>query len=587
MEVSTLVVSVAKRERKRRQKNSQNSVSILFLNIMTASTAIKSCTTRDDDCKARSTNTNTEPASISIKKNDSFSDDHIVYLTLGDGDFTYSLDLVRYFTSSTLSTSVPRRPLKLVLSGIDSFETLTSKYKDTPHILEEIRNQQEKMPSLLVSIRHGVNAIVHKNSSHKNVDVVVDGTVKDECTSCTAAAPVPPVSIEAADHVLFQHPHLGTENCSLHKRFLAHLFHSATNHWMKRNGGIFHLTLVEGQYDRWECKEQAKRHGLILLHQAPFAPPPISYQSVQQQDSKNNDDILNNSNSTNDNVDLNCNRYHYRRHQTGKSFASRRPKCTSITYTFGRTADKNMYVATTLPWQQSDCSSQYTNTAEETGTKSSSITKTQTTSKSTSTLLCPFCDKEFLEERSRKCHIRDKHPNEEVPSDDRSKQPRKKRQKKEETFISTPGDDGSSLFCPHCQDNNTSDEESSRRIFQSAKALETHIRAKHSAIYTYIAPDWSIVKQKEKNNNNDTNHDTQTNNHDNDDSNVVDNKSKVEECHICGLKLVGRSFTQHLQDFVPLEGSETFSCQFCSKSFREERAKLQHMNFCGKRPISN
>ena len=544
---------------------------------MTASTAANSCT-RDDDCKTRTTDTNanTETASISINTKDAVSD-HTVYLTLGDGDFTYSLDLVRYFTSSSssssssssLSTSVPRtRPLKLILSGIDSFETLTSKYTDTPNILDEIRKQQEKMPSILVSIRHGVNAIVHKNSSH-NVGVVVDKTVEDDCSICTAA-----------DHVLFQHPHLGTENCSLHKRFLAHLFHSATNHWMKRNGGIFHLTLVEGQYDRWECQEQAKRHGLILLHQAPFTPPPISHHS------KKNDDILD-SNSTNGNVDLNCNRYHYRRHQTGKSFASRRPKSTSTTYTFGRTTDKSMYVATALPWQQSGCSSSTNAAGETVVTKpSSSITKIQTTSTSKSTLLCPFCGKEFLEERSRKCHIHDKHPNE-VPIDDRSKQPRKKRQKKEETSISTPGDDGHpSIFCPHCQDSISADESSRRRIFQSAKALETHIRAKHSAIYTYIAPDWSIVKQKEKNNNNTDNHE-QTNNRDNDDDSNVADKTKVEECHICGLKLVGRSFTQHLQDFVPIEGLETFSCQFCSKTFREERAKLQHTNFCSKRPVSS
>jgi len=460
--------------------------------------------------------------------------------------------------------------MKLVLSGFDTFEILTSKYRDTPSILEEIRKQQEKTPSLLVSIRHGVNAIINQNSSH----------IVDDETAISA------------DHVLFQHPHLGTENCSLHKRFLAHLFHSATNHWMKRNGGIFHLTLVEGQYDRWECEEQAKRHGLDLLHQAPFVPPPITYQS-KQQDSNNNDtqdesrtttatattettgNIILKSNLTNNNG-LNGNRYHYRRHQTGKSFASRRPKSISITYNFGRTIDKDIYVATALPWQQLDCSSSST-TGTEGGPISATITNILATRTTTSVLSCPFCDKEFLEKRSRKNHIRDKHSNE-CPIDE-IKKPTKKRKKEEATSLSTQAD-GSPLFCQHCQ--NDKQDESSRRIFQSVKALEAHVRAKHSAIYKYIAPDWSIAKQKEENNNIDHQH---PNNHDgNGESNVVD-KSKVEECHICGLRLVGRSFLQHLQDFVPVEGSQTFSCLFCSKSFQEERAKLQHMNFCSKRLI--
>ena len=190
-------------------------------------------------------------------------------------------------------------------------------------------------------------------------------------------------------------------------------------------------------------------------------------------------------------------------------------------------------------------------------------------------LTCPFCGKEFLEKRSSKNHIRDKHSNE-FPIDE-TKQPTKKRKKEIASSLSTLAD-SSPLFCPHCPYDR--EDKSSRRMFQSVKALEAHVCAKHSAIYKYIAPDWSIAKQKEENNNTDHQH---PNNHDgNDKSSVVDN-NKVVECHICGLRLVGRSFLQHLQDFVPVEGSQKFSCKFCSKSFQEERAKLQHMNFCSKR----
>lgn len=497
---------------------------------------------------------------LCINNNNDIESDHIVYLTLGDGDFSYSLDLVRYCVI-VLTSGMQKRPLKLVLSGFDTFEAVTEKYKDAPSILQEIRKLQEKTPLLTVSIRHGVNAIVNQD---------------DETLGYYKCKAAPAVS---AHHVLFHHPHIGTEDCSLHKRFLAHLFHSATNYWMKKQGGIFHLTLVEGQYDRWECLEQAKRHGLGLLHQSPFIPPSTTVDELQKQKfdknntrdeiattitkTKTNGKILLRSDLTN-NIGLTGNRYHFRRHQTGKSFASRRPKSTSTTYTFGRITDKGMYVATTIPWHQPDFSSH--SSASEEGICIDTKIK------------CRFCYKEFFEERSLKCHIRDKHPNEVRIND--TKQPKKKK-KKNTTSVSIPND-VKSLFCPHCQ--HSASDEPQRRIFQSTKALEAHIRAKHSAIYKYIAPDWSIAKQKETKKNKSQ---EQSNKLDSCDEYNVDN-NKVDKCHICGFQLVGRSFSKHLQEFNPSTtctiNSSQFSCIFCSKSFREERAKMQHMNFCSKRP---
>ena len=113
--------------------------------------------------------------------------DQILYLTLGDGDFTYSLDLVRYFAWREKPC---KKPVKLVLSGFDTYETLASKYKDAPSILEEIK-QQKKSPFLSVSVRHGVNAIIDEKSCSATGDERLE------------------YGISAADHVLFNHPHLG------------------------------------------------------------------------------------------------------------------------------------------------------------------------------------------------------------------------------------------------------------------------------------------------------------------------------------------------------------------------------------------
>jgi len=471
---------------------------------------------------------NEAPRSDVSSRTKELDNEDLVFLTLGDGDFTYSLDLARYLKLSSKSlASMKHKHLKLILTGVDTLEELSSKYKDSLSILQQIRNQESEISSMSLSIQHGVNAIIFpgKRADSKGVH-------------------------EAADHVLFHHPHLGTENCSLHKQFLAHLFHSVTNHWMKRRGGIFHLTLVEGQYDRWKCREQAERHGLVLLRESPFAPPPIT--------KTNGTDV------TDKNEEANFNRYHYRRHQTGKSFANRRPNSKSITYTFGRTIDKGLYVANSLPWQTLESSS------SETSIKCSEVStpKTRVMAKSPM-LLCPFCDKEFLEKRSLKCHLRDKHSigkGQQEQGGNGQEQLRKKVKLEMHNMTTTKNEPEPPSFpCPHCQP---------RRIFRSEKALQSHICAKHSGIYTYIAPAWSIAKIKETQNVDGEQPSSQ-------------GKKHIEECQICGFKLEGCNLAQHFKYFLPVDSLQTFSCDFCAKLFREERAKLQHMNFCPKRPDSN
>ncbi len=441
----------------------------------------------------------------------SATENSIVYLTLGDGDFTYSLDLARYMKSSLVSPSTSstaqEKNAKLILTGVDTLEVLTSKYKDTPFILQDIKNQQEGLESIELKIRHGINAIVHPDK----IDATND-----------------PLH-EPADHVLFHHPHLGTENCTLHKRFLAHLFYSATKHWMKRNGGIFHLTLVEGQYERWKCLAQAERHGLGLLQKSPFSPPPVQT-----------------TNGTG-------NRYHYRRHQTGKSFGNRRPNSRSFTYTFGRTCDKGKYIATGLPWETSSSGQSAIETE-----KCEEISSRTKTTQSKYMISCPLCEKEYQEKRSLKCHLSDKHSCDKATSKQiLSGEAQLGKKRKRQTATTTIDISKSQLFsCQKCQPH---------RIFESEKALRAHIRAKHSGMYTYIAPDWSKQQCSRV------------------DASQSESNTKVEDCQICGFKLVDGDLSLHLQDFMPVDEAQTFSCDFCSKFFREERAKLQHMNFCAKR----
>eukprot|EP00957_Ditylum_brightwellii_P196975 15006728-Ditylum_brightwellii.AAC.1 len=104
------------------------------------------------------------------------------YLTLGDGDFTYSLDLCRYIQHSSplldSSSLDNNHRVNVTCTGIDSYSQLKSKYRDVDSILRQIRLQkgddddddekegQERKRSkknndwLSVSIQHGVNAIL-------------------------------------------------------------------------------------------------------------------------------------------------------------------------------------------------------------------------------------------------------------------------------------------------------------------------------------------------------------------------------------------------------------------------------------------
>lgn len=378
------------------------------------------------------------------------------FLTLGDGDFTYSLDLARYLSSTGSA--------QLTATGIDTKEQLCAKYKDSPFVLKQL----ESIPSnLIVTINHGVNAIETNEST---------------------------VYVPRADHVMFHHPHVGTEDAALHARFLSHLFHSVSKHWMK-NGGIFHLTLVNGQSERWKCLDAAERQGFSLLTRQHFSPPPVATST-----------------------------YHFRRHQTGKSFESRRPDHQSESFTFGRINEE--WIAKCLPWQHIDVA---------TNLERDKVISEHDHDPSIM-LACPFCEKLFREERSLKCHVRAKHPHV------------SEKKRKVENFL--------------CQECCTDDKEPRR--FASETALQDHIRAKHAAIHKRIPPDWQTSEAP-----------------------ISNHEKDLGSCQICGFSYKDeRQRANHMTEFVPKETNASYQCQFCKRSFREQRASLQHENFCSERSTS-
>ena len=105
--------------------------------------------------------------------------------------------------------------------------------------------------------------------------------------------------------------------------------------------------------------------------------------------------------------------------------------------------------------------------------------------------------------------------------------------------------------------------------FQGARSTSTTLRkAKHSGIYIDIKPDWA-GKSKESSVNGTTIYEM----------NVYDN------CNICDLRFFNKSEKMdHFKEFIPIASNEIsqhrYQCSKCEKRFCNERAQLQHENFC-------
>ena len=393
----------------------------------------------------------------------------LIYLTLGDGDFTFSLDLAGWLSHATKNESNPRRRT-LICTGLDSFPSLTHKYRDTPFLLKQLTKYNSDRFSVIVG--HEVNAI---------------------------AAPKEDIMLSQlpAHIVIFNHPHLATENAKLHGHFLHHLFDSVSHTYMAV-GGIFLLTLAQGQYERWDCEKAAAKQGMKFLWRGVFHPPPLR----------------------NDTANVSRTYYSLRRHQTGKSFANR-VLGASETLVFHRTEE-----TIDLQWKT------YVEWLFLSATESDDTT--QRTEQPLDSHPCPHCAKVFSEQRSLKNHMQSKHA----------------KRKRETAFT-----------CATCS------REGVTRVFDSAQGLEDHMNVKHRAVHTSIRPDWCQIS---------------------DETSPAEKLVAPLQCPICEARLFGsdpdQALKMHMESFLPQnEDQLSFACSFCDKVFPQDRARLQHENYCARK----
>jgi hypothetical protein len=449
------------------------------------------------------------------------------YLLLGEGDFTYSLDACRYIVASSSSS---HHHHLITCTGIDSIDELRAKYRDADFVLGRIRACSSASSRVFANVCHGVNAVD---------DDVTGG-------SATDAGPTTPSS--SHDRVIFNHPHLGTEDAVLHSRFLAHLFHASAVRWMSADGGLLHLTLVVGQCERWKCLERAEKHGLFLLRRGKFVPPPpppppAGGGTPVKKAVGGGDRTY----------------YSLRRHQSGRSFANRRRMQGdgsgggvvrgdngSETLVFGRASHHHPTASTPrdddaddlfLPWERDAFSGidapRKTDPLHLDGSKSEkesailNIERTCGNDDDADSFPCQYCPRFFRERRSLRNHMASVHPDrEELSSPDAKNQRSRNRKTKKRTNdgngkMSTTSDDGGRDRCyvatQQSDDGTTPDGGISagppwtceicertappreddkqlpiakRRTFPNKGALIAHQRAKHYGVHLDIKPDW-------------------------------------------------------------------------------------------------
>ncbi|KAK3281960.1 hypothetical protein CYMTET_10279 [Cymbomonas tetramitiformis] len=156
-------------------------------------------------------------------------------LTLGEGDFTFSLSFVsKYLELAQVNRALPK--LDILATSFDGSTDVVKKYIEGKRILRALRQQ---------SCAHVFTAVLH------NID----------------ATQLSPTTLEIDgkglfDLIVFQFPHLGIEDAKRHSYLLGHLFHSCSQGDILARGGRIYISLVEGQAERWELEAQAARNKL-------------------------------------------------------------------------------------------------------------------------------------------------------------------------------------------------------------------------------------------------------------------------------------------------------------------------------------
>eukprot|EP01063_Lacrimia_lanifica_P024518 TRINITY_DN32407_c0_g1_i1.p1 TRINITY_DN32407_c0_g1~~TRINITY_DN32407_c0_g1_i1.p1 ORF type:complete len:430 (+),score=165.99 TRINITY_DN32407_c0_g1_i1:87-1376(+) len=165
-------------------------------------------------------------------------------LICGDGNFSFSLavaKLQRRGEHALMEAYLGMEgPFDILCTSFDTREQLVKKYHECGQILPTL----DGMGADGISVKHGVNAWELKES----------------------------FGDRKFDAIIWNHPHLGTENFNLHRFLLCHFMHSAKQQLTDTPQSCVVLSVLEGQSVRWSIKDQGEKVGMVHDHTVPFLP---------------------------------------------------------------------------------------------------------------------------------------------------------------------------------------------------------------------------------------------------------------------------------------------------------------------------
>ena len=185
---------------------------------------------------------------------DDVSSSTVRVLVLGDGDCTFSASLTTALqkSSSALESSTTCS-YQLVVTCFDSKEDVLHKY---PFSIKAIQLLEALPPvSSITEIVKG--RLVFGVNATASLESLMQSNEEDD-----------PTHQETFQHIIFNFPHIGKEDCHLHAALLKHILYRAKD--VLQSDGCVYISLADGQAVSWQLFKAATDQGLQVVKEIPF-----------------------------------------------------------------------------------------------------------------------------------------------------------------------------------------------------------------------------------------------------------------------------------------------------------------------------
>ena len=445
-------------------------------------------------------------------------------LLLGEGNFSFTLSLCTRLKGLLDSVLFSGRKITLVTSAFDSESEISRKYPEASHTA----NQLQKFEQLDIHILYNIDSTK---------------PYLEQLSSTSASC------VGKFDSIIFNFPHLGIEDAQTHGSMVAHTMKCLQGVLSDSPKSHFLLALADAQWERWNVCDKAARNNMSLLEKFHF--------SIHDWPG-----------------------YEIKRHINGKGFHNRVKDCSYFCYTrvlksidisikdSDSDSDGNNNVILHLlagkEEYEVDNKEMLTEKTGENKEKEQEKEKEKKEKKGkkrrveeltdgcwrflkaaedhiTPAYECMKCLRQFSKEQAVIAHVYNVHVLACNGGDDQS---------------DTKAKTGLGYQCSLCNPV---------RDFGSEIALQAHCTSVHGK-FNVLKPVWAASEAGNSIN----------------DSKIENGDDTIIECAICGVHFSTEAeLGMHLSSgYQPIDTQKNFFCGNCNKTFTQERALNQHMNFC-------